>query len=96
MRKISQLEVIKYFWDNNIFCNRCYINMVSNCGLVLRFDEDIELDTLISRFNQFCKNCKVSNDNVTIEHKEFSVGRFISKTNRDYVVWFNVFTSELI
>ena len=94
VRKITQLEVIKFFWDNSVFSNRCYINMVSNCCLVLHFENDIELDYLISRFNQFCKNCRVSNDNVTIGHKEFVRGHLM--TNRDYVIWFNVLTSDLI
>ena len=67
MRKISQLEVIKFFWDNSKFYNRCYITMISNCALYLRFETEIELERIISRFKQYCKDCKLNSDNITIK-----------------------------
>ena len=94
MRKISQLEVIKFFWDNSKFYNRCYITMISNCALYLRFETDIELERIVNRFKQYCKDCKLNSDNITIQHREFVEGRFT--TNKDYEIWFNIFTTNLI
>ena len=92
-REITQLEVIKFFWDNSIFYNRCYLTMISNCCLYLHFENDIDLEYLTNRFKQFCKDNMLGYTNIFIEHREFVRGQF--RTNKDYQIWFPISTKTI-
>lgn len=92
-REITQLEVIKFFWDNSIFYNRCYLTMISNCCLYLHFENDIDLEYLTNRFKQFCKDNMLGYTNIFIEHREFVRGHF--RTNKDYQIWFPISTETI-
>ena len=86
-REITQLEVIKFFW-NNLLYNRCYIHQLCNNCLYLQFENDIEYDYLVGRFQQFCKDNMLGYTNIFIEHREFVRGHF--RTNKDYQIWFPI------
>ena len=92
-REITQLEVIKFFWDNSIFYNRCYLTMISNCCLYIHFENDIDLEYLTNRFKQFCKDNMLGYTNIFIEHREFVRGHF--RTNKDYQIWFPISTKTI-
>ena len=92
-KEVTQLEVIKFFWDNSIFHNRCYIHQPCDNCLYLHFENDIDLEYLTNRFKQFCKDNMLGYTNIFIEHREFVRGHFM--TNKDYQIWFPISTKTI-